>query len=108
LAGLARLNFLHAKRKIMRNAMLVALSGAALFSGAALGTPASAMTLGPLPSASGADAALLERVINVCGINGCAPIHVRRIQKPPANFVRRAAPLVFPVANPPPAQPANK
>jgi len=66
-----------------------------------IGTPAA---LGVAAS----NAALLRKVVNVCGINGCAPIHVRRIQKPPAGFVKRAAPLVFPIASAPQTKPAEK
>ena len=97
----------------MKQAVLAAVAAAAFLSGAALATPASAMMLGR-PSAfgvAGGNATLLERVVNVCGINGCSPIHVKRVRKPPAGFVRRAAPLVFPVANTrqiQATQPANK
>lgn len=77
---------------------LAALSAAALLSGAVLVTPAAAMTLTPLLGVARPDTALFQPVANVCGINGCAPIHVKRVRKPPAGFVKRAAPLVFPIA----------
>lgn len=98
----------------MKQAVLAAAVAAATFvSGAALSTRASAMTLGA-PSAlgvAGGNGALLERVVNVCGINGCSPIHVKRVRKPPVGFVQRAAPLVFPLASAPQTkttQPADK
>jgi hypothetical protein len=70
---------------------------------------AEAMPIAPSAlDAADAGPALLERVVNVCGVNGCAPIHVRRVQKPPPDFVRRAAPLVFPIASAPRSPPANK
>jgi hypothetical protein len=93
----------------MQKALLAAVSAAALLS-VGLCTRASAMPIGT-PAALGvaaSNAGLLEKVVNVCGINGCAPIHVKRIQKPPAGFVKRAAPLVFPLPSAPQTKAANK
>ncbi|MGH6672878.1 MAG: hypothetical protein ACRECV_13010 [Xanthobacteraceae bacterium] len=92
----------------MPKTVLAALFGAAILSGATLATPAAAMTLAPLPAGPAANAALLDLVTNVCGINGCVPIHVRRVRKPPAGFVKRAAPLVFPIASTAQKLPAKK
>jgi hypothetical protein len=47
----------------------------------------------PLLGAIGGGAPLLERVANICGMNGCAPVWTKRVRKPPANFVKRAVPL---------------
>jgi len=93
----------------MQKALLAAVSAAALLS-AGLGPHAFAMPF-RTPSALGvvaSNTALLEKVVNVCGISGCAPIHVKRVQKPPPGFVKRAAPLVFPIAGAAQTQPANK
>jgi hypothetical protein len=48
---------------------------------------------------SGAAGPLLERVANVCGISGCAPVWTKRVHKPPPNFVKMAVPMT--VAPPP-------
>lgn len=53
--------------------------------------PLTALSVFGAPSTA---APLLERVTNVCGISGCAPVWTKRIQKPPAGFVQRAAPMV--------------
>jgi hypothetical protein len=53
--------------------------------GAGFGTPAKAM--------------------NVCGINGCGPVLVKRVQKPPPTFTAKAVPLV--VSNAPAPAPVQ-
>jgi hypothetical protein len=59
----------------------------ALSAGAARAMPLAA------PSPHGADARLLERVTNICGISGCAPVWTKRIRKPLPGFVKHAVPL---------------
>jgi hypothetical protein len=34
--------------------------------------------------------------MNVCGVGGCATVFTKRVQHPPAGFVRRAVPLTVP------------
>lgn len=92
----------------MRKNVVAALSVAAVLSGATFATSAVAMPLAPQPFLRAANSSLLERVTNICGINGCAPIHVKRMRKPPPDFVKRAAPLVFPIASAAPKQPVQK
>jgi hypothetical protein len=52
--------------------------------------PAAPSVLG-VPNAA---APLLEQVANICGLSGCSPVWTKRIQKPPAGFAKRAAPIV--------------
>jgi hypothetical protein len=82
-------------RKIMLGA-LGALAAAAVLSGVALGNQATAMTIAlpPLPSAAKPAPWPIQQVRNICGINGCAPVFTKRIQKPPRKFTATAAPLV--------------
>jgi hypothetical protein len=92
----------------MSKILLSALT-AAVLSSALLGLRAAAMPLAaPALGIVNARAAFLQRVTNVCGMNGCAPVHVLRVRRPPPGFVTRAAPLVFPATNPPQSAPENK
>lgn len=76
----------------MAKALRAVLASAAILSAISLGTGAVAMPLAPL-SLTNAPTPLVERVANICGINGCAPVWTKRIRKPPPNFVKRAVPL---------------
>ncbi len=76
----------------MAKALRAVLASAAILSTISLGTGAVALPLAP-PPLTNAPAPLVERVANICGINGCAPVWTKRIHKPPANFVKRAVPL---------------
>jgi hypothetical protein len=67
-------------------AAITALSAGA-YGGAARAMPLAA------PSLHGADAGLLERVTNICGISGCAPVWTKRVRKPLPGFVKHAVPL---------------
>lgn len=84
----------------MRKIMLAMLAAAVVLSGGVFGSQATAMTaaLPPLRGAAKAEALPIRRVRNVCGINGCAPVLVKRIQKPPRKFTAKAVPLVVPNA----------
>jgi hypothetical protein len=67
----------------MRKTRLTALAVAAILLGGAFGERAEAMTLAP-PSALGvatAHAGLVQKATVVCGMNGCAPVQTRRLQK---------------------------
>jgi hypothetical protein len=78
----------------MAKALSTALASAAILSAVTLGMPAVAMpVVPPAVEAANAPAPRVERVANICGINGCAPVWTKRIRKPPANFVKRAVPL---------------
>jgi hypothetical protein len=68
----------------MSKTLLAALAAVALLSAGMLGTHAAAMTLAP-PQAFGVASVrgtLVERVTNVCGMNGCAPVQTKRIVRP--------------------------
>jgi hypothetical protein len=85
--------------KTMQKTLLAAFAAGAVLSGVALGAPALAMPLAA-PSATGfagVDSALLERVANVCGVNGCAPVWTKRVQKPPPSFTKMAVPITVTV-----------
>jgi hypothetical protein len=69
----------------LRQIALAAVAVAVALSGAAFGTAASAR--------------------NVCGMNGCAPVLVKRLQVPPRKITTNAAPL--PVSNAPAAASAS-
>ncbi len=82
-------------------AMIVAVVGAAMFGGRTAAMPFAA------PSASaGANGAAIQLVRSICGINGCAQVLVKRIQKPPRSFTAKAAPLVVPGTPAPAPAPA--
>jgi hypothetical protein len=53
----------------------------------------------PVLGVQAAAAPLLERVANVCGIGGCAPVWTKRVHKPPPSFVKMAVPMT--VVQPP-------
>jgi hypothetical protein len=78
----------------MSKALLAAFAAATISSAITLGARAVAMPLAP-PALGAADAPapLVERVVNICGINGCAPVWTKRVRKPPPNFVKHAVPL---------------
>lgn len=90
----------------MSKTLLAALTAATVLSGATLGTRVAAMPFAA-PSASGADMGM-TRVAIICGMNGCAPVHVVRVRRPPRSFVTGAAPLVFPSPNSPQRPATNK
>lgn len=73
----------------------IAVPAAGVWCGYADARPLAPFALG----AVGAKAPPIERVANVCGINGCAPIWTKRVQKPPPGFLKRAVPIVV-QANP--------
>lgn len=81
----------------MQKTLLAAFAAAAVLAGATPGTRAVAMMVAPppLPALASAPAASLERVTNVCGINGCAPVQIKRMHKPPPNFTKMAVPLMI-------------
>jgi len=81
----------------MPRSLSIAFVAVAMLIGAAPWNAARAMPLGAVR----ADTAI-TRVAVVCGLSGCAPVLTKRVHKPPANFVTRAAPLVFPTPNAPP------
>jgi hypothetical protein len=88
------------KRKSMQKPLMAAFAAATILSAAALATSAAAMPLAPAPlGAPSADARLLERIVNVCGVGGCSPVWTKRIRKPPADFVKRAVPITVVPAN---------
>jgi hypothetical protein len=77
-------------------ALVAALAAAAMLAGAMPLSDASAMTF-VAPSWLGtASAPPLTRIAVICGISGCARVQVSRAYRPPPNFVKRAAPLIFP------------
>ncbi len=83
-------------------AMIVVVIGAAMCGGRAAAMPFAAP-----PASAGAHGAAVQLVTSICGINGCAPVLTKRIQKPPRSFTTRAAPLVMPGApTPAPTQAA--
>lgn len=45
--------------------------------------------------------ATITPVAVICGTNGCGPVRVSRIKRPPKGFITKAAPLVFPMPNAP-------
>jgi len=69
----------------MHKVLLAALAAATVLAGGMLGHPAEAMTPAtPLaPGIAGADAALVRRVVNVCGSNGCVKVQTQRVRKRP-------------------------
>jgi hypothetical protein len=78
----------------MSKALLTSLSAAVLLS-AVLGTRAVAMPLAvPAPGIANARAALVERVTNVCGINGCTPVYTKRIVRPKRTGTLIARPII--------------
>lgn len=95
----------------MRGTLSAALAVTAMLIGAMPRNDARAMPLSTPLALGAADgsASMRTRVAIVCGMNGCAPIHVLRVRRPPRSFVTNAAPLVFPSPNalPQPAA-ANK
>jgi hypothetical protein len=87
----------------MSKSLLAALAATAIFLGAPLAARAASTTLAA-PSmlrAAGAPAHLVLPIAILCGMNGCAPVHVARVRRPPRNFTSLAAPLVVPTANAP-------
>ncbi|MGB6536134.1 MAG: hypothetical protein WBF58_09255 [Xanthobacteraceae bacterium] len=92
----------------MPKALVATVAAAAMLAGATPWSDASAMMLAA-PSLPGVGAMPQPtRVAVICGPGGCAPVHVSRAYRPPPNFVRRAAPLVFTRPNPLTSPPANK
>jgi hypothetical protein len=86
----------------MSKTLLAALVSAALLSTAMLGSRAAAMTPAS-PSALAAASprgALVERVTNICGLNGCVPVQTKRIirPRPVGNLVSRPI-IVQPAPN---------
>ncbi|HTV37601.1 MAG TPA: hypothetical protein VMF12_14300 [Xanthobacteraceae bacterium] len=82
----------------MQKPLLAAVAAATILLAAtfatSFATSSVAMPLAPVPLGAGsADGGLLKPVANICGMNGCAPVWTKRIQKPPANFVKRAVPM---------------
>jgi hypothetical protein len=66
----------------MSRTLLAALSAGVLLS-AVFGTRAAAMPLAaPAPGIGNASAALLQRVTNICGMNGCVTVYTKRIVRP--------------------------
>ena len=65
----------------MSKTLLAAVATASLLSIGMLGTRAAAMPLA-LPSAASARGTFVERVMNVCGMNGCVPVQTKRILRP--------------------------
>ena len=61
----------------MREMLFAALAAAALVAGAMPSDRAQAMTVAP--SAPGAT--LIDRVVNVCGSNGCVKVQTQRVVK---------------------------
>ena len=93
----------------MRKIMLIAITTAAVLLGGPFANQAAAMeaaALPPLRAAAKANAWPIEHVRSVCGISGCAPVFVKRLQKPPRTFTARAVPLVVPGAPAPAPAPA--
>ena len=94
----------------MSKTLLAAIAAVTFLSSAMLASPAAAMPLAAPASfgAANAPAPGVKRVTNVCGLSGCAPVWTKRVRKPPVGFVRRAAPLVFPMATATQNLPASK
>jgi hypothetical protein len=92
----------------LRKITLIAIATTAVLSGGPFISQATAMdaALPPLRAAAKANAWPVEHVRSVCGISGCAPVFVKRIQKPPRTFTARAVPLVVPGARAPAPAPA--
>jgi hypothetical protein len=63
----------------MRMMVLITLTVATLICAAA--TAAHAMTAAPPGALRTAGATFVQRVVNVCGMNGCAPVQVQRAHK---------------------------
>ncbi len=65
----------------MRGTLLTALAVAFILSNGVLGRDADAATIGPASAShtASAFAAAIERVVNVCGSNGCVPVQTKRI-----------------------------
>jgi hypothetical protein len=55
---------------------------------------ASAVLAAAVVVSCGAGFATAATAMNVCGISGCAPVLVKRVQKPPPAFTAKAVPLV--------------
>jgi len=66
----------------MREFLLTALAATIILASGALGHRAEAITLSKPAAwdASGARAALVQQVVNVCGTNGCALVQTKRVQ----------------------------
>jgi hypothetical protein len=78
----------------MAHALRAVLTSTAILSAFTLVPRAVAIPLAPPAlDAGNAPAPLVERVANVCGFNGCAPVQIKRVRKPPPDFVKRAVPL---------------
>jgi hypothetical protein len=96
----------------MHKSLLVLLAVATVLSAAAVGSQATAMPAARLPrGAATAGAVPVWQVRTICGINGCAPVFTKRIQKPPRKFTSTAAPLVVsgtPAPAPAPAAASTK
>lgn len=83
----------------MQKTLLAAFAAGAVLSGATLCAQAVAMPLAA-PAALGVartGSPLLERVTNVCGINGCARVLIKRFYKPPPSFTKKAVPIAVTV-----------
>ena len=78
----------------MRNIACAVFFAAAALTGAAFGTQAQAMTAAApaLRGLATARALPIEKVRNVCGMNGCAPVFVKRFQVPPQSIAKTTAP----------------
>jgi hypothetical protein len=91
----------------LRKIMLAALAAAAVLSGGVFGSQATAMNAA-LPSLRGAAKATfpIQRIRNICGLNGCAAVQTKRIQKPLRKFTTTATPVVVTGALTPAPAPA--
>ena len=90
----------------MRKIMVGALTAAVALAGGLFGSQAAAMTaaMPSLHAAAKAKTLPIERVRNICGSGGCAPVLVKRYQRPTRKFTATVTPLV--VAGAPAPAPA--
>lgn len=90
----------------MRNIACAVFFTVGVFAGAAFGTQAQAMSAAA-PSLRGlatAHALPIQQVRNICGMNGCAPVFVKRYTVPPRNISKTTAPPLVVSNSPAPVQ----
>jgi hypothetical protein len=91
----------------MHKSLLALLAVATMLGAATLGSQANAMPAARLSrGAATAGAVPTWQIRNICGLNGCAPVQTKRIQKPLRKAPTTAAPVVVTGALTPAPAPA--
>ena len=88
----------------MRNIACAAFFAAVACAGAGFGAQAQAMSATALRGVATAHAPPIQPVRNICGMNGCAPVFVKRYTVPPRNISKTTAPPLVVSNAPAPVQ----